>query len=168
MLERTPGVLRAQLQKVSAEWTAASEGPGTWSPHEVVAHLIHGEHEDWIPRARIILAGDESATFIPFDREGGFDEARRTPLNTLLETFASLRAANLATLDGFKVGARQLDMAARHPRFGRVTMRQLLATWVVHDLNHIAQINRVMARQYDAEVGPWKEFLGVLNVPIPR
>lgn len=162
-MERTPGVLRAQLQGVSAEWSTANEGPGTWSTHEVVAHLIHGEHADWIPRARIILAGDESATFTPFDREGGFTEARRTPLDALVGTFASLRLANLATLDGFKLDDRQLGMAARHPRFGRVTMRQLLATWVVHDLNHVVQINRAMARQYDAEVGPWKEFLGVLR-----
>ena len=163
MLERTPAVLRAQLQGLSAEWTVSNEGPGTWSPHEVVAHLIHGEHADWVPRARIILAGDETATFTPFDREGGFDEARRTPLNTLLDNFASLRKASLIALDGFKLGERELGMAARHPRFGRVTMRQLLATWVVHDLNHIVQINRVLARHYDAEVGPWKEFLRVLK-----
>lgn len=163
MLERTPGILRAQLQDLSAGWTASNEGPGTWSPHDVVAHLIHGEHADWIPRARIILAGDETATFAPFDREGGFEEARRTPLNALLDTFASLRKTNLATLDAFELGETQLAMAARHPRFGRVTMRQLLATWVVHDLNHIVQINRVMAKGYDGEVGPWKEFLGVLK-----
>ena len=163
MLERTPSILRAQLYGVSQSWTRSNEGPDTWSPHDVVAHLIHGEHADWIPRARIILAGDEHSTFTPFDREGGFDEARGTPLNALVETFGTLREANLKTLDGFTLTERHLAMAARHPKFGRVTMRQLLATWVVHDLNHIVQINRVMAKQYDAEVGPWKEFLGVLQ-----
>lgn len=168
MLERTPVTLRALLHGLSTDWTASNEGPDTWSPHDVVAHLIHGEHADWIPRARIILAGDENATFIPFDREGGFDDARRTPLDELLKTFQKLRTDNLRILDGFKLTPRQLDMAARHPRFGRVTMRQLLSTWAVHDLNHIAQIGRVMSKQYDAAVGPWKEFLGVLHLQIPR
>jgi hypothetical protein len=163
VLERTPVTLRALLHGISSDWTVSNEGAGTWSPHDVVAHLIHGEHADWIPRARIILAGDESATFTPFDREGGFEESRRTPLDDLLKTFQKLRTDNLRTLDGLELGVRQLDMAARHPRFGRVTLRQLLATWVVHDLNHIAQINRVMSKQYDVEVGPWKEFLGILH-----
>ena len=151
------------MHGVSGNWTQPNEGPGTWSPHDVVAHLIHGEHADWIPRARIILAGDEQATFTPFDREAGFDEARRTRLDRLVETLGDLRAANLRTLDGFQLTERHLAMTARHPKFGRVSMRQLLATWVVHDLNHVVQINRVMARQYDSEVGPWKEFLGVLQ-----
>ena len=168
MLERTPSTLRALLKDVSTDWSAANEGPDTWSPHDVVAHLIHGEHTDWIPRARIILAGDENATFAPFDREGGFDAARRKPLNELLDEFAVLRTANLRTLAGFGLGEKQLGMAAKHPRFGRVTLRQLLATWTVHDLNHLAQISRVMSKQYDAAVGPWKEFLGVLHVQIPR
>jgi hypothetical protein len=163
ILERTPPTLRALLQDLPPEWTSPNEGEGTWSPHEVVAHLIHGERADWIPRARIILAGDEAATFTPFEREVGFVEARRQPLNSLLQTFARLRSENLRTLARIELGEPHLDMAARHPKFGRVTMRQLLATWVVHDLNHIVQINRVMAHQYDAEVGPWKEFLGVLQ-----
>lgn len=163
VLERTPPALRALLQDLPAEWTSPNEGPGTWSPHEVVAHLIHGEKADWIPRARIILAGDESATFTPFEREAGFAEARRQPINSLLQTFARLRAENLRTLARLEIGDKQLDMAARHPTFGRVTMRQLLATWVVHDLNHLVQISRVMSKQYDQAVGPWKEFLGVLK-----
>jgi uncharacterized damage-inducible protein DinB len=156
-------MMRALLQDLPAEWTSANEGAGTWSPHEVVAHLIHGEKADWIPRARIILAGDDTATFTPFEREGGFAEARRQPINSLLQTFARLRAENLRILTRLEIGDEQLDMAARHPTFGRVTMRQLLATWVVHDLNHLAQISRVMSKQYDQAVGPWKEFLGVLK-----
>ena len=163
ILERTPATLKAMLQDLPAEWTSPNEGAGTWSPHEVVAHLIHGERADWIPRARIILAGDERATFTPFEREGGFAEARRQPLNSLLQTFARLRSENLRTLARLEVGEKQLDMAATHPTFGRVTMRQLLATWVVHDLNHVVQISRVMSKQYDQAVGPWKEFLGVLK-----
>ena len=163
ILERTPATLKAMLQDLPAEWTSPNEGAGTWSPHEVVAHLIHGERADWIPRARIILAGDERATFTPFEREGGFAEARRQPLNSLLQTFARLRSENLRTLGRLEVGEKQLDMAATHPTFGRVTMRQLLATWVVHDLNHVVQISRVMSKQYDQAVGPWKEFLGVLK-----
>lgn len=163
MLERTPVALRAQLHGLSTEWTTPNEGDGTWSVRDIVAHLIHGEHTDWIPRARIILAGDENATFAPFDREGGFDEARRKPLEELLKTFQTLRTENLRTIDGFRLTERHLAMAARHPRFGRVTLPQLLATWAVHDLNHIAQINRVMSRQYQGEVGPWREFLGILK-----
>ena len=163
ILERTPPTLKALLQDLPAEWTSPNEGAGTWSPHEVVAHLIHGERADWIPRARIILAGDERATFTPFEREGGFAEARRQPLNSLLQTFARLRSENLRTLARLEVGEKQLDMAATHPTFGRVTMLQLLATWVVHDLNHVVQISRVMSKQYDQAVGPWKEFLGVLK-----
>lgn len=163
ILERTPPTLKALLQDLPAEWTSPNEGAGTWSPHEVVAHLIHGERADWIPRARIILAGDERAAFTPFEREGGFAEARRQPINSLLQTFARLRSENLRTLARLEVGETQLAMAAQHPTFGRVTMGQLLATWVVHDLNHLAQISRVMSKQYDQAVGPWKEFLGVLK-----
>lgn len=163
ILERTPEALRGLLHDLPAEWTAPNEGPGTWSPHEVVAHLIHGERTDWIPRARIILAGDESAAFAPFEREGGFAEARRQPLNSLLQTFARLRSENLRTLARLEIGERQLDMTAQHPTFGPVTMRQLLATWVVHDLNHLVQISRVMSKQYQEAVGPWRQFLGVLK-----
>ena len=168
ILERTPPTLRSLLQDLPQDWTSPNEGEGTWSPHEVLAHLIHGERADWIPRARIILAGDESATFTPFDREAGFAEARRQPLNSLLQTFARLRSENLRTLARLELGERQLEMGAQHPRFGRVTMRQLLATWVVHDLNHLAQISRVMSKQYQNEVGPWEEFLGVLHMKIGR
>lgn len=168
MLQRTPAALRALLGDLSPDWTTPNEGPGTWSAHDVVAHLIQGERTDWIPRARIILSGDERATFAPFEREGGFAEARRLPTNALLDTFASLREENLRTLDALRLGERELAMAARHPKFGRVTLRQLLATWAVHDLNHIAQISRVMSHQYREAVGPWTEFLGILNVHIPR
>src|SRR5688500_17648700 len=126
ILERTPSTLRSLLHHLPAEWTSPNEGDGTWSPHEVVAHLLHGERTDWIPRARIILAGDANAAFTPFEREGGFAEARIRPIDALLETFASLRAANLRALDGMKLSDKHLTMDATHPTFGRVTMRQLL------------------------------------------
>ena len=163
ILERTPTTLRALLFDLPPEWTDPNEGPGTWSPHDVLSHLINGERTDWIPRARLILSGDRDATFVPFDREGWFAEGRRHEVDELLDIFATLRAANLRALDSFKIGEKQLTMTALHPKFGRVTMRQLLATWVVHDLNHLVQINRVMAKQYRDAVGPWTEFLGVLK-----
>lgn len=163
VLERTPATLRALLGGLPAEWTTATDGPNTWSAHQVVAHLIHGERTDWIPRARLILAGEPRATFTPFDREGFFAEARAIPLGSLLDVFAQLRRESLATLDGWAIGDRELAMAARHPEFGAVTLRQLLATWVAHDLGHVVQISRTMARQYREAVGPWEAYLSVLQ-----
>ena len=163
VLQRTPAALQSLLGGLPTAWTSATDGPGTWSPHIVMAHLINGERTDWIPRARLILAGDPDATFTPFDREGFFAEARTLPLGTLLATFAGLRAQGLATLDGWKIGDRELAMTARHPEFGAVTLRQLLATWVAHDLGHVVQISRTMARQYADAVGPWTAYLSVLR-----
>ena len=163
ILERTPSTLQALLRGLPEAWTQASEGPKTWSPHQVVAHLINGERTDWIPRARLILAGDSQATFIPFQREGFFAEARVMPLSALLDLFAKLRAESLRTLDEWAIGPRQLAMTAQHPELGPVTLRQLLASWVVHDLGHVVQISRTMARQYTDEVGPWTAYMGVLG-----
>lgn len=163
VLERTPLALRALLGGLSPEWTMAGDGPGTWSAHDVVAHLINGERTDWIPRARLILAGEPRATFTPFDREGFFEEARAMPLDRLVDMFADLRARSVATLDGWAIGDRELAMTARHPEFGPVTLRQLLATWVAHDLGHVVQISRTMARQYRHAVGPWEAYLSVLG-----
>ena len=129
----------------------------------MVAHLINGERTDWIPRARLLLAGDSEATFVPFEREGFFAEARTRPLPELLDLFASLRAENLRTLDGWALGPGDLDLTARHPELGPVTMRQLLASWVVHDLGHVVQVSRTMARQVGEEVGPWTAYMGVLG-----
>jgi hypothetical protein len=163
VLERTPAALRSLLSGLPDAWTRSNEGPNTWSPHENVAHLINGERTDWIPRARLILAGDPTATFVPFDREGFFVERRAQPLPALLELFASLRADNLAELDAMRIGPRELDLTAKHPGLGTVTLRQLLAAWVVHDLGHIVQISRVLARQLRDDVGPWTAYLGVLG-----
>ena len=163
VLERTPATLRALLQGIPDEWTRSNEGPDTWSPHEVVAHLINGERTDWIPRARLILAGDPRATFVPFDRTGFFAEGRARPLPELLDLFAQLRAESLAALDGMRIGQRELNLTAQHPGLGQVTMRQLLASWVVHDLGHIVQVTRSMARQLRDEVGPWTAYMAVLG-----
>jgi hypothetical protein len=163
VLERTPGVLRQLLEGLPDSWTRDNEGPGTWSPHEVVAHLVNGERTDWIPRAKLILSRDAGATFVPFDREGFFVEGRATPLPELIALFARLRDENLETLDGWSLGDAELDLTAQHPALGSVTMRQLLASWVVHDLGHIVQISRTMSRRYTKDVGPWTEYLTVLG-----
>ena len=163
ILERTPSSIIGLLRGLPPEWTYVNEGAGTWSPHQVVAHLINGERTDWIPRAKLILAGDPSVTFVPFEREGGFEEARARSIEDLLDLFATLRAGSLRALDGFRLGERELAMTAMHPTLGRVSMRQLLASWVVHDLGHIVQISRVMAKQYTAAVGPWTQFMSVLS-----
>ena len=163
VLERTPVALRSLLRGLPDTWTRANEGAGTWSPHEVMAHLINGERTDWIPRARLILSGDRAATFVPFDREGFFVEGRAQPVPDLLDLFASLRAENLAELDAMQIGQRELAMTAQHPGLGQVTMRQLLSAWVVHDLGHIVQVSRTLARQLRDDVGPWTAYLGVLG-----
>jgi uncharacterized damage-inducible protein DinB len=163
VLERTPSTLWTLLQGLPDTWTRSNEGANTWSPHEVMAHLINGERTDWIPRARLILAGDPTAVFVLFDREGFFVEGRATPLGELLELFVQLRAESIDALDAMRIGERELDLTAQHPGLGQVTMRQLLSAWVVHDLGHIAQVSRVMARQLRDDVGPWTAYLGVLG-----
>lgn len=163
VLERTPGVLRALLDGLSARWTDATEGPDTWSPYVVVGHLVHGERADWIPRARIILEQGADRRFAPVDREAQFRESQGKPLSELLDEFARLRKGNLATLAGWLVTDEQLELEGEHPEFGAVTLRQLLATWVAHDLAHLGQISRVMAKQYKEAVGPWRGYLGVME-----
>ena len=163
VLTRTPATLRALLTGLPSPWTSANEGPDTWSPQDVVGHLIHGEETDWIPRAKIILTKGESQAFEPFDR---FAQGRRFAgwsLEQLLDRFGELRAAGLTTLRDWRLTPEQLALRGTHPELGRVTLSQLLASWVVHDLGHIAQISRVMAKQYSAAVGPWKAYLPVLT-----
>ena len=164
LLERTPLVLDALLRGTDPAWHAIHEGPETWSAYDVVGHLIHGEETDWVPRARIILEHGSARAFEPFDRFAQFRESEGKSLEMLLDEFAALRPENLATLDELRIGNETLAREGRHPDFGVVTMGQLLATWVVHDLGHIAQISRVMAKRYAGEVGPWMEYLPVLHV----
>jgi DinB family protein len=144
-------------------WTDANEGADTWSPYVIVGHLIHGERTDWIGRAEIILAQGPERRFAPFDRFAQFRESQGKTLAELLDEFARLRAENLATLAGWRLGESQLALEGEHPEFGRVTLRQLLATWVAHDLGHVAQIARVMAKQYRDAVGPWRAYLPVMD-----
>ena len=163
VLERTPGALHAMIAGLSATWFDATEGPDTWSPYVNIGHLIHGERTDWIPRARIILAQGGDRRFTPFDRFAQFHESLGQSLDDLLDEFARLRAENLATLTGWRLSEGQLALEGEHPEFGRVTLRQLLATWVVHDLGHIAQIARVMAKQYREDIGPWRAYLPIVT-----
>jgi hypothetical protein len=133
-----------------------------------VGHLIHGEVTDWLPRTRIILEHGESRTFDPFDRLAQFKEDKTQPLERLLDRFKELREQNLNALRGMHLSAEDLSRTGIHPEDGVVTLRQLISTWAVHDLSHISQICRVLAKQYEAEVGPWKAYLGVLNISIDR
>lgn len=163
VLERTPAVMRAMLAALPDAWTTANEGPETWTPYDIMGHLIHGERTDWIPRARIILDQGASRRFAPFDRFAQFRESEGKPLGDLLDELARLRADNLATLAGWRLTDAQLALEGEHPELGRVTLRQLLATWVAHDLGHIAQTARVMAKQYRDAVGPWRAYLPVMD-----
>ena len=163
ILERTPRVLRTMLEDLSAGWIDATEGPDTWSPYVIVGHLIHGERSDWIPRAKIILAQGDDRRFTPFDRFAQFRESEGKSLTDLLDEFEKLRAENVVTLSSWKLTDEQLALEGEHPAFGSVTLRQLLATWVAHDLGHIAQTGRVMAKQYREAVGPWREYLPVMD-----
>jgi hypothetical protein len=163
ILERTPAALSALLSGIPEEWTHATEGPDTWSPYDVIGHLLHGEHSNWVERARIILAQKEARSFPPFDRFAQFRESEGKTLTQLLDEFSEARRRNLDWLRAQQISEVQLTLEANHPAFGAVTLSQLLATWVVHDLDHLTQIARVMAKQYDAAVGPWKEYLRVLR-----
>ncbi len=163
VLERTPATFRALLLGLPDTWIATNEGPDTFSPFDNVGHLIHGERTDWIPRARIILAQGASRRFEPYDRFAQVRESQGKRLAELLDEFAQLRAENLDTLRGWTLSDRELALEGEHPELGPVTLRQLLATWVAHDLGHVAQTARVMAKQYRAAVGPWRAYLPVLE-----
>lgn len=163
ILARTPQVVRTLLADLPAEWTATNEGPDTWSPFNVVGHLIDNEITNWMPRARLILSDGADRTFQPFDRFRHLTATKGRALADLLDEFARLREQNLAALRALNVQPADYAKTATHPALGTVTLGQLLATWVVHDLAHIGQVVRVMAKQYDAAVGPWKEYLPVLR-----
>ncbi len=162
VLRRTPHVLQALLQGIDPALAHATEGGDSFSPFDVVGHLIDGEETDWIPRALIILNLDDAA-FAPYDRFRHRERNAGRALDTLLDEFARLRATNLALLHSWSLSAAELDLRGEHPTLGAVTLRQLLATWVAHDLGHIAQVARVMAKHYAEDVGPWREFLPVLK-----
>jgi hypothetical protein len=163
LLGRTPAALDALLRGLPAWWTSANEGPNTWSPFDVVGHLIHGEETDWIPRVKIILDHGESQAFEKFNREAQFEASQPPTLDARLDRFATLRRENLRTLAELRLSDADFDRTGRHPAFGAVTLRQLLATWVAHDLDHVMQIARVLGRQYAGEVGPWQAYLRIIS-----
>jgi len=163
VLRRTPAVLRELLLDLPQRWTEATEGPGTWSPFDVVGHLNHGERTDWVPRVEHILRHGDAVPFPVFDREAMFAASRGLSLAELLDTFAVLRSENLERLLAIGLTESDLLRRGRHPEFGPVTMGQHLATWVAHDLGHVGQVVRVMAMQYAEAVGPWRKYLSILG-----
>jgi hypothetical protein len=163
LLARTPSVLESMLLGLPDEWLHRNEGGESWSPHQVLGHLIHGERTDWIPRARRILAEGEDVPFEPFDRFAHLGEIEGRPVAGLLEDFAGLRDDNLRTLHVMDLAPEDYERHGRHPALGRVTLGQLLSTWVVHDLDHLAQIARAMASRERDAVGPWAEYLPILG-----
>lgn len=163
ILERTPAVIDAMLRGVPEEWTRRNEGKGSWSAYDIVGHLIHGEKTDWIPRAKIILEQGEERPFEPFDRFAQLRDSVGKSLENLLDEFARRRAENLEALRTLKIEPSDYSRTGVHPEFGRVTLSELLSTWAVHDLGHIRQIARVMAKQYKDQVGPWRAYIPVLG-----
>ena len=163
ILARTPATLDALLRGLPDGWIRANEGGETWSPFDVIGHLIHGEQTDWLPRARIILEHGDARPFDKFDRFAQFRGLQGRPLSELLDEFAARRAENLRQLATLALTDADLDRPGLHPELGPVTMRQLLATWVAHDLDHLVQIARVLARQYSDEVGPWRAYLRIIS-----
>ena len=163
ILARTPATLDALLRGLPDGWVEAHEGGETWSPFDVIGHLIHGEQTDWIPRARIILEQGEARAFDKFDRFAQSAGSEGRTLASLLDEFATLRRENLRELAALGLTDADLDRRGRHPELGLVTLRQLLATWVAHDLDHVVQISRALARQYSDEVGPWRAYLRIVS-----
>jgi hypothetical protein len=164
VLSRTPGTLRALLSDMPEEWTMSDEGPPTWSPYQVVGHLTHIEEIDWMDRTVLILAQSEPRAFEPVDREAGFTRFAGWSMIDLLDRFDTLRSSNLNQLDTL-VSVNDLQRRGLHPTFGEVPLSQLLAAWVVHDLNHLGQIVKTMAKQYSDAIGPWRSFLPIVDAP---
>lgn len=163
VLETTPSVLSVLLSNLPDEWVDADEGPETWSPFDIVGHLIHGEKTDWVPRMRMILDDDASDPFPAFDRTAQFEESKGKSLSMLLEEFEQRRKENVAYLKRQTLTDADLAKTGIHPDLGEVTLQQLLSTWVVHDLSHLRQVARVLAKQYKGEIGPWEAYLPVVH-----
>ena len=162
VLTRTPGVLTALLADLPAAWLHRTDGPDTWSAYDIVGHLLHGEATDWVPRARMILDHGTGQPFVPFDRDAML-AAPREPVDALLDRFREARADSLAQVESLHLSASDLDRRGLHPELGEVTLAQLLATWVAHDLTHLAQIGEVLAPRYREDVGPWRAYLPALD-----
>lgn len=163
VLRATPATVRALVGDLSKAWTASSSNPESWGVFDIVGHLVHGEETDWIRRSRIILEQSDKRTFETFDRTAMFERSSGKTLDQLIDEFATLREKNVGTLLSWNLTDEQLDLRGVHPELGEVTLKQLLATWVAHDLTHLRQIVTVMAKRYDGEVGPWRRYLSILN-----
>ena len=163
ILKRTPQTVSALLAGLPEPWVTQNEGPETWSPYDIIGHLIHAEETDWIPRVKMILEHGESRPFEPFDRFAMIERSKGKTMSQLLEIFQEMRTGSLAELEHLNVTETSLSKRGKHPELGQVTLSQLMATWVVHDLGHIAQIARVMSKQYGEAVGPWLAYLPVLT-----
>jgi hypothetical protein len=166
ILRRTPATLTALVRGLPEAWTTSTEGPDTWSAYDIIGHLLHGDEADWIARTRIILEHGESRPFDALNRTAMFEKYQGCSLDQLLAAFEQARADNLAQLGAWHITPEHLTLTGTHPALGTVTLSQLLASWVVHDLNHIGQIVEVMARQYAGAVGPWRAYLAILTRPI--
>ncbi len=163
ILERTPAVLQSLLAGLSDDWIMPNEGPETFSPYDVVGHLIHGEKTDWVPRAKMILEFGNTKIFERYDRFAQYEESKEKSLQQLLEEFEVIRRENMNWIKSLNLTENDLGRRGMHPVLGEVTLRNLLATWVAHDLTHLAQVTRVMAKQYKEEMGPWPEFFRILS-----
>lgn len=163
ILERTPLVLKSLLSNLSDDWVLNNEGAETFSPYDVIGHLIHGEKTDWATRTKLILEFGVSKPFVPWNRFAQFEESKGKELGQLLDEFEVIRTTNIVWLKSLNLLEADLDKKGMHPELGEITVRNLLATWVVHDLTHIAQVTRVMAKQYKEEMGPWPQFFRILN-----
>jgi len=163
LLSATPLTVRALLGELSEDWTAGSGDRDNWEPYDIIGHYIYAEEADWIPRAKVILAQADDRTFPPFDRYGQFERPAEETLADRLDEFARIRAENIEILRSWELVDEELDLKGVHPEFGEVSLRELIATWVVHDLTHIRQIATVMAKRYNEAVGPWKAYLSILN-----
>lgn len=163
ILERTPAVLNALLSGLSDDWILNNEGPETFSPYDVIGHLVHGEKTDWTARTKMILEFGNTKTFVKWDRFAMMEESKGKTLKQLLDEFAVLRKENMTWFKALNLTEADFDKKGMHPVLGEVTLRNLLSTWVIHDLTHIAQITRVMAKQYKEEMGPWVEFFRIMN-----
>lgn len=164
ILERTPGTIRAFLNDLSNDWIYENEGDNSWSPFDIIGHLIHGEKTDWIVRCDIILNNNATNRFEEFDRFAQFENSKGKTMNELLNEFEDFRKANISKLKSFNISSNEMKLKGIHPEFGTVSLEQLLSTWVVHDLDHLSQISRVMASQYKDLIGPWRAYLGILNI----
>ncbi len=167
ILRRTPGILEEMLGGLPEDLIHSNEGDESWSPYDIVGHLIHGERTDWIPRMEIILGHTTDKNFKPFDRFAQFRESEGKSMAELLGTFRNLRLYNTGMLESARLSESQLKMQGIHPAFGKVSLSELLATWTVHDLNHIGQISRVLAYQYKDAIGPWTAYMGILHWKSP-